>query len=122
MHRTLLLMLLITVACSRRETVSGNWTGVAGPDASTSIPTADEGATSGPGHGSPDHEQTENECAQVHLTIPLSSIDIHPHGRTLGASRVAVARPTMAAAPRMTFSRSMARMTVRPVAPSASVA
>jgi hypothetical protein len=54
MHRTLLLMLLITVACSRRETVSGNWTGVAGPDASTSIPTADEGATSGPGHGSPD--------------------------------------------------------------------
>jgi hypothetical protein len=41
----LILLVLILAACGRRETISGNWSGVAGPDGGTGLatPVQDEG-------------------------------------------------------------------------------
>jgi len=38
MQRVLLLLLFLAPACARREVASGEWTGVARPDASLSVP------------------------------------------------------------------------------------
>jgi hypothetical protein len=51
MQRVLLLLLLLAPACARREVASGEWTGVARPDASLSVPgpTRDPGEMGGKG-------------------------------------------------------------------------
>jgi hypothetical protein len=94
MPRALVLILLLTAACGRRETVTGNWTGVAAPDAATpSTPTADQGSAPAPVPESADAGGGGSKAAVADSAPPPPGAEFHAPDAAINSPEVRGAAP-----------------------------
>ena len=94
MSRALVLILLLTAACGRRETVAGNWTGAVGPDAAPlSTPTADQGSAPGKESADADAGAGGNKSSTTDLAPPPPGAELRPPDAAANAPEVRAAAP-----------------------------